>query len=55
MPRPTKLELSGEGALRIFWDDSGVREYTVRELRDACPCATCREKRSAPPQPANAL
>jgi len=53
--RPTKLELSGEQALRIGWDDGTTREYTFRELRDACPCATCREKRSAPPQPANLL
>jgi len=26
-----------------------LREYAFRELRDACPCATCREKRNAPP------
>jgi DUF971 family protein len=32
-----------------------VREYGVRELRDACPCATCREKRSAPPPPPTEL
>lgn len=25
-----------------------MREYSYRELRDACPCATCREKRNAP-------
>lgn len=27
-----------------------VREYPLRELRDKCPCATCREKRNAPPE-----
>lgn len=47
-PTPTKLELRG-GRLLIGWSDGQDREYTVRELRDACPCATCREKRSQPP------
>jgi DUF971 family protein len=46
---PTKLERIGDTALRIHWSDGEVREYTVRELREQCPCATCREKRSAPP------
>ncbi len=26
-----------------------VREYAISQLRDHCPCATCREKRAAPP------
>ena len=55
MDHPTKLELSPQGRLLITWSDSQRREYTVRELRDACPCATCREKRTAaaaaPPKP----
>jgi DUF971 family protein len=46
---PTKLELAGGNALRITWSDGQVRDYGFRELRDACPCATCREKRKAPP------
>jgi DUF971 family protein len=46
---PTKLERVGETALRIHWSDGQVREYTIVELREKCPCATCREKRSAPP------
>jgi DUF971 family protein len=49
IPNPTKLELAGGDRLRITWSDGQVREYTFRELRDACPCATCREKRNAPP------
>jgi DUF971 family protein len=53
-PTPTKLELRG-GTLTIGWSDGQTREYTVRELRDACPCATCREKRSQPPAPAGLL
>lgn len=53
--QPTKLELTSTGDLRIAWSDGQVREYAVRELRDKCPCATCREKRSAPPPPATSL
>lgn len=52
---PTKLELIAEDRLRIEWSDGQHREYTIRQLRDNCPCATCREQRSAPPPPANAL
>ena len=48
-PQPTKLELAGPHLLRITWNDGQVREYSLRELRDKCPCATCREKRNAPP------
>src|ERR1043165_8200972 len=46
---PTKLELTPTNRLRITWSDGDVREYAIRELRDKCPCATCREKRNAPP------
>ena len=46
---PTKLELADGNRLRITWNDGQVRDYKFRELRDACPCATCREKRNAPP------
>lgn len=53
--QPTKLELTGAGQLRITWSDGQVREYAVRELRENCPCATCREKRSAPPPPPTQL
>ncbi len=54
-PRPTKLELAGPNRLVIDWSDGERREYALRELRDRCPCATCREKRNAPPQPAGLL
>ena len=48
-PQPTKLELVESSHLRITWSDGQVREYSLRELRDKCPCAACREKRNAPP------
>jgi len=44
---PTALQLNQQGALQIAWSDGQLRVYGVRELRDACPCATCREKRTA--------
>ena len=28
-----------------------LREYAVRELREKCPCASCRERRTAPAPP----
>ena len=52
---PTKLELAGENRLQIAWSDSQTREYTFRQLRDNCPCATCREKRNEPPAPSGLL
>jgi DUF971 family protein len=44
---PTSLSLTSEGRLQIVWSDQQTRTYGVKELRDACPCATCREKRTA--------
>ncbi len=39
------------GAIEIVWSDGQRGVYTPRLLRDACPCATCREARAAPPAP----
>ena len=52
---PSKLSLAADGTLRIEWSDAVTRRYTVKELRDECPCATCREKRALPPPPATSL
>ena len=43
---PAKLELLGDQDLQIGWSDGQRRRYGLRNLRDACPCATCREKRA---------
>lgn len=48
MSTPIGLSLAADKKLIIEWSDGTRRAYTVRELRDACPCATCREKRNAP-------
>ena len=52
--RPTKLQLVADNQLQISWGDGQRRRYQFRELRDHCPCATCREKRSQP-RPATLL
>ena len=44
---PTKIELTDDDHLAIDWSDGARRVYSFRELRDACPCATCREKNTA--------
>jgi DUF971 family protein len=51
MTYPTALELTPENRLLITWNDGQKRSYSVRELRDVCPCATCREKRNQPADP----
>ena len=48
-PYPTALQRADDRMLEIQWSDGATRRYRFRELRDACPCATCREKRNAPP------
>jgi DUF971 family protein len=49
--QPMDLKLSSPDRLQIAWSDGQVRQYSIRELRDNCPCATCEEKRSADSQP----
>ena len=48
---PTALEMTPENQLLIDWSDGQRRRYSVRALKEACPCATCREKRSEPKDP----
>lgn len=53
--QPRGLKLVSPERLQIEWSDGQVREYTVRELRENCPCATCLEKRRAPAPPPTSL
>jgi DUF971 family protein len=39
------------GAIEIAWSDGVTSVYAPQLLRDACPCATCREKRVEPTRP----
>jgi DUF971 family protein len=38
----------GPGAIEIIWSDAVRSVYSPRLLREACPCATCRERRVEP-------
>ncbi|QDT70023.1 hypothetical protein MalM25_29670 [Planctomycetes bacterium MalM25] len=54
-PTPQTIERLGDAGVRIAWSDGESREYAAAELREACPCATCREKKGAPPPPPTQL
>ena len=51
-PVPQSIRRIGHGGIEIVWSDGLAAVSTARMLRDACPCATCREKRAAPATPA---
>jgi DUF971 family protein len=53
--QPTELRLIDPTRLRIAWSDGQEREYSVRDLRENCPCASCRERRTSPPPPPTTL
>jgi len=45
---PQSLRRLDDGGIEILWSDGAKAAYAPRLLRDACPCATCREKRTQP-------
>ncbi|MFN7731642.1 MAG: DUF971 domain-containing protein [Pirellula sp.] len=47
LPYPESITKLDGHAIRIAWSDGTSRRYTAGQLRKACPCATCREKRMA--------
>lgn len=48
-PLPTAIRRRDTGSIEITWSDGVEGVATPRLLRDACPCASCREQRSEPP------
>ncbi len=50
---PVSIDRVGEAAIRITWSDGAVTTWTVAQLRKACPCATCREKKGSEEPQAN--
>ncbi len=54
MSFPTAINRQDDGSIRIHWDDATDSHWTAAQLRKACPCATCREKKrkdaEAPPR-----
>ncbi len=53
--RPTDIAVYSPAEVDIVWSDGQRRRYTIGELREHCPCASCREKRKAAPPPTGAL
>ena len=47
-PVPQKLARTSEGHLCINWSDGHRQTLPPKTLLDACPCATCREKKETP-------
>ncbi|MFM8262456.1 MAG: DUF971 domain-containing protein [Pirellula sp.] len=42
---PVAIERTKNEEIQIRWSDSSVSVWTASELRKACPCATCKEKK----------
>ncbi|MCA9137769.1 MAG: DUF971 domain-containing protein [Planctomycetales bacterium] len=42
---PVSITRDGESAITITWTDGRTTRWTANQLRSACPCATCREKK----------
>ncbi|TWU22522.1 hypothetical protein Pla52o_35810 [Novipirellula galeiformis] len=42
---PLAISREGESVIQIQWNDGTSTRWTVSQLRAACPCATCREKK----------
>jgi len=42
---PVSIEREGDAAIKITWSDNRITTWTTAQLRKACPCATCREKK----------
>ena len=43
------------GALQIEWSNGQISEHSAAQLREVCPCASCREKRNAQSAPTGQL
>lgn len=45
-PLPRKADLVSPFTFRIEWKDGPIHDYKARDLRLACPCASCIEEGS---------
>jgi DUF971 family protein len=50
-PMPVALTRDGPDQLVIEWTDGCRGVLTWKELRNNCPCASCREERDKPADP----
>ena len=44
--QPIEIQRNDQGVMRVLWDDGHESRYAYPDLRQACPCATCREQRA---------
>lgn len=44
-----RIAISKSKGIRIEWKDGHHSDYTLRYLRDHCPCATCAGTHGPPP------
>ncbi|QDT02811.1 hypothetical protein K227x_11890 [Rubripirellula lacrimiformis] len=42
---PESIQRDGDTGITITWNDGSATAWTNSQLRKACPCATCREKK----------
>ncbi len=47
MDIPARIEVEGGTQVVITWEDGSRQELSARELRAACPCASCRDPAGA--------
>ena len=45
--KPTRIEIEGGTQMLLVWQDDTEQRFSARELREACPCASCREPKGA--------
>jgi DUF971 family protein len=45
---PVELKRTEDRAIEIRWSDGLQQRLTFRQLRDHCPCASCRESGEKP-------
>ena len=45
--KPTHIEIEGGTQMLLVWQDGTEQRLSARELRAACPCASCREPEGA--------
>lgn len=47
LPAPTEVRRISPAEIQITWSNGQLFRYRAAALREACPCASCREKRRA--------